>query len=114
MDPSVLQAMTKELLKRSSKPSFARTKQEVVPFQDLVFIRIQRPALTHSLFSLYSQRLLLQMWQLDVPPGSISSNGSRDSQAYDPQLIESKWAEFWSTGDLFRADPAAPGQAFAS
>jgi len=34
------------------------------------------------------------------------------AKAYDPQLIESKWAEFWSTGDLFRADPAAPGQAF--
>ena len=34
------------------------------------------------------------------------------AKAYDPQLIESKWAEFWSTGDLFRADPSAPGQAF--
>jgi valyl-tRNA synthetase len=35
------------------------------------------------------------------------------AKAYDPQLIESKWAEFWSTGDLFHADPAAPGQAFS-
>src|SRR5438128_3512396 len=34
------------------------------------------------------------------------------AKAYDPQLIGSKWAEFWSTGDLFCADPAAPGQAF--
>ncbi len=34
------------------------------------------------------------------------------AKAYDPQLIESKWAEFWSEGDLFRADPAAPGEAF--
>ena len=34
------------------------------------------------------------------------------AKAYDPQLIEGKWAEFWSKGDLFRADPAAHGQAF--
>jgi len=34
------------------------------------------------------------------------------AKAYDPQLIEGKWADFWSTGDLFRADPAAPGEAF--
>jgi valyl-tRNA synthetase len=34
------------------------------------------------------------------------------AKAYDPQLIESKWAEFWSSGDLFKADPAAPGPAF--
>ena len=34
------------------------------------------------------------------------------AKAYDPQSIEGKWAEFWSTGDLFRADPAAPGKAF--
>ncbi|HLZ14297.1 MAG TPA: valine--tRNA ligase [Candidatus Acidoferrum sp.] len=34
------------------------------------------------------------------------------AKAYDPQLIEGKWAEFWSKGDLFRADPAAPGEAF--
>src|SRR5882672_661625 len=34
------------------------------------------------------------------------------AKAYDPQLIESKWAEFWSNGDLFKADPAAPGPAF--
>jgi valyl-tRNA synthetase len=34
------------------------------------------------------------------------------AKAYDPQLIESKWAEFWSNGDLFRADPSSPGQAF--
>ncbi len=35
------------------------------------------------------------------------------AKAYDPQLIESKWAEFWSREDLFRADPAAPGPAFS-
>ncbi|HWY44243.1 MAG TPA: valine--tRNA ligase [Candidatus Sulfotelmatobacter sp.] len=35
------------------------------------------------------------------------------AKAYDPQLIESKWAEFWSSGNLFRADPAAPGPAFS-
>ena len=35
------------------------------------------------------------------------------AKAYDPQLIESKWAEFWSNGDLFRANPASPGQAFS-
>lgn len=34
------------------------------------------------------------------------------AKAYDPQLIEGKWAEFWSRGDLFKADPAAPGPAF--
>ena len=34
------------------------------------------------------------------------------AKAYDPQLIEGKWADFWSEGDLFRADPAAPGEAF--
>ena len=34
------------------------------------------------------------------------------AKAYDPQSIEGKWAEFWSAGDLFRADPAAPGKAF--
>jgi len=35
------------------------------------------------------------------------------AKAYDPQLIEGKWAEFWSSGDLFRADPAAPGPVFS-
>jgi valyl-tRNA synthetase len=35
------------------------------------------------------------------------------AKAYNPQLIEGKWAEFWSNGDLFRADPAAPGPAFS-
>jgi len=34
------------------------------------------------------------------------------AKAYDPQLIEGKWADFWSKGDLFRADPAAQGEAF--
>ncbi|MBS1841736.1 MAG: valine--tRNA ligase [Acidobacteria bacterium] len=34
------------------------------------------------------------------------------AKAYDPQLIEGKWAEFWANGDLFKADPAAPGPAF--
>jgi valyl-tRNA synthetase len=35
------------------------------------------------------------------------------AKAYDPQLIEGKWAEFWSSGDLFKADPAKPGPAFS-
>jgi valyl-tRNA synthetase len=34
------------------------------------------------------------------------------TKAYDPQLIEGKWAEFWASGDLFKADPATPGPAF--
>ncbi len=34
------------------------------------------------------------------------------AKAYDPQLIEGKWADFWASGDLFRADPARPGPAF--
>ncbi|GAC1634095.1 MAG: valine--tRNA ligase [Candidatus Acidiferrum sp.] len=34
------------------------------------------------------------------------------AKAYDPQLIENKWADFWANGDLFRADPAKPGPAF--
>src|SRR6201981_3271202 len=34
------------------------------------------------------------------------------AKAYDPQLVESKWGELSSTGDLFRRDPSAPGQAF--
>ena len=35
------------------------------------------------------------------------------AKAYDPQLIESKWADFWAKGDLFRADPSKPGPAFS-
>src|SRR3981189_1011316 len=35
------------------------------------------------------------------------------AKAYDPQLIEDKWGGVWSHGDLFRADPAAPGPAFS-
>jgi len=34
------------------------------------------------------------------------------AKAYDPQLIEGKWADFWASGDLFRADPSAPGEPF--
>src|SRR3989442_8794543 len=34
------------------------------------------------------------------------------AKAYDPQLIEGKWAESWANGDMFRADPAAPGEPF--
>jgi len=34
------------------------------------------------------------------------------AKAYDPQLIEGKWADFWAKGDMFRADPAAPGEPF--
>ncbi|HET9804650.1 MAG TPA: valine--tRNA ligase [Candidatus Acidoferrum sp.] len=34
------------------------------------------------------------------------------AKAYDPQLIENKWADFWANGNLFRADPAKAGQAF--
>src|SRR5215475_1694049 len=34
------------------------------------------------------------------------------AKAYDPRLIESKWADFWASSDLFRADPSKPGPAF--
>src|SRR5205823_13347810 len=44
--------------------------------------------------------------------GAIPGMAREIAKAYDPQLIEGKWAEFWSKGDLFRADPAAPGEAF--
>ena len=35
------------------------------------------------------------------------------AKAYDPQQIESHWAEFWTKGDLFRADASAPGPVFS-
>src|SRR5947207_1503964 len=44
--------------------------------------------------------------------GAIPGMAREIAKAYDPQLIEGKWAEFWSKGDLFRADPAAHGEAF--
>jgi valyl-tRNA synthetase len=34
------------------------------------------------------------------------------AKTYDPQQIESRWAEFWVKEELFKADPAAPGPAF--
>jgi valyl-tRNA synthetase len=35
------------------------------------------------------------------------------AKAYDPQQIESRWAEFWTKDDLFRADAGAPGPVFS-
>jgi valyl-tRNA synthetase len=35
------------------------------------------------------------------------------AKAYDPQQIESKWAEFWVRDNLFRADANAPGPVFS-
>jgi len=35
------------------------------------------------------------------------------AKAYDPQQIESRWAEFWVKDNLFRADASAPGAVFS-
>src|SRR5947207_14563669 len=35
------------------------------------------------------------------------------AKAYDPQQIESHWAEYWVKESLFRADVNAPGPVFA-
>jgi valyl-tRNA synthetase len=35
------------------------------------------------------------------------------AKAYDPQQIESRWAEFWTKDNLFRADANAPGPVFS-
>jgi valyl-tRNA synthetase len=35
------------------------------------------------------------------------------AKAYEPQRIESRWAEYWVNEKLFQADPAAPGPAYA-
>src|SRR5262245_35662236 len=35
------------------------------------------------------------------------------AKAYDPQLIERRWAEFWVKENLFRADASAPGPVFS-
>ena len=35
------------------------------------------------------------------------------AKAYEPQRIESRWAEYWVNEKLFQADPAAPGQPYA-
>ncbi len=35
------------------------------------------------------------------------------AKAYEPQLIEPKWAEFWVKEQLFRANPAAPPPVFS-
>jgi valyl-tRNA synthetase len=35
------------------------------------------------------------------------------AKAYEPQRIESRWAEHWVNEKLFQADPAAPGPAYA-
>jgi len=35
------------------------------------------------------------------------------AKAYDPQQIESRWAEFWVKQELFRADANAPGPVFS-
>jgi valyl-tRNA synthetase len=34
-------------------------------------------------------------------------------KAYDPRLIEPRWAKFWVDEQLFRADPDAPGTVFS-
>jgi len=35
------------------------------------------------------------------------------AKAYEPQRIESRWAEHWVNEKLFQADPSAPGPAYA-
>ena len=35
------------------------------------------------------------------------------AKAYEPQRIESRWAEYWVNEKLFQADPAAPGAPYA-
>jgi len=35
------------------------------------------------------------------------------AKAYEPQLIEPRWAEYWVKEELFKADPGAPGPAFS-
>jgi valyl-tRNA synthetase len=35
------------------------------------------------------------------------------AKAYEPKLIEPKWAECWVKQELFKADPAKPGPAFS-
>jgi valyl-tRNA synthetase len=35
------------------------------------------------------------------------------AKAYEPQQIEPRWAEFWVTEALFKADPGAPGPVFS-
>jgi len=35
------------------------------------------------------------------------------AKAYDPQQIESHWADYWVKEELFKADPAAPGPVFS-
>jgi valyl-tRNA synthetase len=35
------------------------------------------------------------------------------AKAYDPQQIESRWAEFWTKDNLFRADANGPGPVFS-
>jgi valyl-tRNA synthetase len=35
------------------------------------------------------------------------------AKAYEPQLIEPRWAEYWVKEQLFKADPNAPGPAFS-
>ena len=35
------------------------------------------------------------------------------AKAYEPQLIEPRWAEYWVKDNLFRADANAPGPVFS-
>src|SRR5438046_4276158 len=44
--------------------------------------------------------------------GAIPAMAREIAKAHTRQLLEGKWAECWSKGDLFRADPAAHGEAF--
>ncbi len=39
--------------------------------------------------------------------------GREIAKTYEPQQIEPRWAEFWVSEQLFRADPNAPGPVFS-
>ena len=39
--------------------------------------------------------------------------GREIAKAYEPQQIEPRWADFWVTEELFKADPNAPGPVFS-
>ena len=39
--------------------------------------------------------------------------GREIAKAYEPKLIEPRWAEFWVKEELFKADPAKPGPVFS-
>src|SRR5713101_1774720 len=45
--------------------------------------------------------------------GELSGMPREIAKAYDPQQIESRWAEFWVKDNLFRANANAPGPVFS-